>query len=56
MLTGNDAPGRSGRLGGEGGGSVAVSSRKAGKHFAVCERIMRTRPDWRVVWGPPVGT
>jgi hypothetical protein len=21
----------------------------------VCERIMRTRPDWRVVWGPVTG-
>jgi hypothetical protein len=29
-----------------------VSSREAGKHFAVCEQIMRDRPRWFVAWGP----
>ena len=29
-----------------------MSSREAGKHFALCERIMRRRPNWFVTWGP----
>jgi hypothetical protein len=37
------------------GGKAApqlVSWREAGRHFAVCERIMRRRPRWFVFWGP----
>lgn len=26
--------------------------REAGKHFAMCEQIMRRRPRWFVTWGP----
>jgi hypothetical protein len=39
----------------KGSTNCPVSSRKAGKRFAVCEQIMRRRPGWRVIWGPVTG-
>jgi hypothetical protein len=31
---------------------MSMSWREAGRHFGICEQIMRDRPGWIVLWGP----